>query len=458
MMKQFLSLVLFIMIGGFLSSQEGGTAVAEGASSAPEKSEEEKRYDTIRYGTDTEIAALIQTIKTEQVTYLDDELAKLAGQTKNRNILSGIFTFFGDRQKEGLEERALRAIEERDDEANETILAAIEYLGKVAAGDAAGPLEKLLDNEERRFMNAAFRALGRVVTQENAGEVAEYLLGYYEGRDPGDENRREIIVALGETKAKEGVSFLASLAVNDDERIPLRLAALSSLAKIGDPQGLEAVLSAASSQDPNVRSAAIAALGPFSGDAVDSAILEAFRDSYYRTRIAAAQAAKERKLADAVPYLRYRSERDEVPAVKDEAIRALGAIDNNETTAALESLFSERKNTDRVRILAAEMLLQNDPGRFAEKVIADLDEAKTKNQTALYNGFLRVLGAAKTGKLEGLVRRFFSSGGVIEKSYALDMTVNNEFRGLADQVRELADPKNGSLSRKARETLRKLGL
>jgi HEAT repeat protein len=425
-----------------------------------EKSLEEQRLDTVRYGTETEIAALIQTMKNEGGAYLDAEFIALAQSSRNRLILAGIFSFFGDRGQEGLEGRALRALDEWGEEANETVLAAIDYLGKIRAPAAILPLEKLLDGEERRFMAAAFRALGRAAG--NAGDEAEgaadFLIDFYARREPSDEYRREIAAALGETGSKKGVPLLAALAEDDEARAVLRIAALESLAKIGDPQGLDAVLKAASSADPNVRSAAIGALGPFSDPSADSVILEAFRDSYYRSRIAAAQAAGERGLEGAAPYLRYRAERDEVPTVKDAAIRALGAIGNDETMAVLEALFAERKNSDRVRLLSAEMLIRHNGDRYAEKAVAELDEAKTKNQTALYNGLLRVLGGAKTRKVEDLARRFFFSGAVVEKSYALDMTVNNEFRGLAEEVKKLADEKNGALARKAKTVLAALGL
>jgi HEAT repeat protein len=284
------------------------------------------------------------------------------------------------------------------------------------------------------------------------------LINFYNERVPGDENRRDIIIALGDVKSPAGIPLLREIAENSDERSALRVAALDSLAKIGDSRGLGAALLSVDSADPNVRSAAVAALGPFSGPDVDNAILEAFRDSYYRTRIAAAQAARDRRLTEAVPYLRYRAERDEVPAVKDEAIKALGAIGDGQCLEFLTSLFAERKNSDRARILAAEMLLQNDADAYAARVIAELDEAKQKNQTALYNGFLRVLGAAKSPVLEDLCKRFFASGGVVEKSYALDITLNNGFRSLAAQVKDLNDEKNGSLSRKSRSVAEKLGL
>jgi HEAT repeat protein len=425
------------------------------AAPPPENTVEASRLATIHYGTETEIAVLIQTLKAEGSDYLDNELIALVENTRNQQILSGIFTFFGDRGLGGLESRAIRAIEERDDEANETVLAAADYLGKVKAGRAVGVLMKLLDSQERRFMGTAFRALGRAggASPEDADDTAEYLIDYYTNREPGEENRRELITALGAAGSPKGVSFLAEIAGNNEERIALRIAALDALAKIGDEAGLNAVILSISAPDPNVRASAVAALGPFSGEEVDSAILEAFRDSYYRTRIAAAQASRERKFEKAVPYLRYRAERDEVPAVKDEAIRALGAIATKECLSIIETLFDERKNADRVRIVSAEMLIKNDPGKYLDRLIIELDEAKTKNQTPLYNGLLKIAGEAKTEKLEDTARRFLSSGGIIEKSYALDMAANNKLRGLIEAVRALTLDKNQSLARKARRTL-----
>jgi len=425
---------------------------------------EESRLATIQYGTETEIAALIQTLRNENADYLDTELIALIENTRNQRILSGVFGFFGEREKNGLEERALRAIAERDEETNETILSAIDYLGRVKYAQASSVIMDLLDTEERRFLSSGFRALGRASSSDSAlaDEAAEFMIDYYEYRNPGSDNQREIITAIGATGSLKGVSFLAGIASNTDERIPLRIAALDALSKIGDPEGLEAVLACVSTNDPNVRSAAVAALGPFSGDAVDSAILDAFRDSYYRTRIAAAQASRDRRLAAAVPYLRYRAERDEVPNVKDEAIRALGAIANEEAVSVLDSLFTERKNADRVRLVAAEMLMKNAPDSNLRQLIIELDEAKTRNQTALYNGLLRVIGetviSGDKTDMENITRRFLRTGTIIEKSYGLDMAVNNNLVMLSDEIKSLTTDRNESLARKAVRTANTLGI
>jgi HEAT repeat protein len=463
--------ILLAVLSGFpagIPAEDGGTEDTPAAEAASEKTPaapaeknavETSRLAVIRYGTETEIASLIQTLKTENADYLDDELVALVKNTRNRNILSGVFSFFGERGKGGLEDRAVRAIEERDEEANETILAAVEYLGRVKAGAAVGPLMELVDNNEDRFFNAAIRALGRIggSDRKEADRIALYLMEFYAKGDPDSENRREIVVALGSTGSAEAAALLSEIADNNDERVPLRIAALEALSKTGGEGGLKSILAAVTAQDPNIRSAAVEALGPFSGPEVDRAILEAFRDSWYRTRIAAARAARERKLEEAVPYLKFRAERDDVPTVKDEAIRALGAIATGEAETVLEALFGERKNADRIRVGAADMLMKNNPGKYLETLLIELDEAKRKNQTPLYNGLLKAAGEARTEKVADTARRFLRSGGIIEKSYALDMAANNGFRELAGEIRALTEDKNASLAAKARRTLEKLG-
>jgi HEAT repeat protein len=422
------------------------------------------RLDTIKYGTETEIAALIQTLRSENTDDLDDELIKIVQTSGNVKILTGVFGFFGDREKSGLETRAIKALSQREDEANETILSAMDYLGKLKSTDAVPVIMEILETEEKRFLSAGFHAIGNASSGDKklADETAEFLVDFYNDREPGSENRSVIINAIGATGSKTGVSFLAEIAVNTDERIPLRIAALGALSKIGDPDGLEAVLTCVNTNDPNVRSAAVGALGPFTNSQAESAILDAFRDSYYRTRIAAAQASRDRKLVAAVPFLKFRAERDDVPNVKEEAIRALGAIANAEAIEVLEGLFSERKNTERVRILAADMLVKNTGGKYFSKLIIELDEAKKRNQTNLYNGFLKVVGETVTendkSEIEGIARRFMSLGGIMEKLYGLDMALNNKLIGLKEEIITLSKDKNESISKKAKRTAESLGI
>ena len=422
------------------------------------------RRDTIMFGTETEIASIIQSLRSENADYLDDELVVLVETTRNVRILTGVFGFFGEREKSGLEARAIRAITERENESNETVLSAVEYLGHVKSADAVPVIMELLDTEERRFMNTAFRALGRASSAAGdlADETAEFLVDFYTYREPGSDNQSVIITAIGDTGSSTGVPLLVDIVTNPDGRVPLRIAALGALSRIGDEEGLDAIMSSVNTNDPNVRSAAVAALGPFSGDAVDRAILEGFRDSFFRTRIASAQASRDRRLVSAIPYLRFRAERDDVPAVRDESIRALGAIANEEAVEVLDSLFSQRRNSDRVRILAADMLMKSNGGRSFGKLIVELDEARASNQTNLYNGLLRVAGEAvvegSTSDIENLTRRFLRDGGLMEKLYGLDMAANNSLGNLRTEIISLAADRSEAISRRARRTAERLGI
>jgi hypothetical protein len=173
---------------------------------------EEQRLRIIRYGTDTEIANLIRVLRNEQQSTpartaapentIDRELLAVAEKSRNRAILSGIFGYFGDQEIGGLEQRAITAIEERDYEAAETVNAALLYLGKVHAAGIRPLLTDIMDGEETRFLSGAIRALGQTAEKDGPAETAEYLVDYYNNRDLGDENRRLIIAALGDVKAK----------------------------------------------------------------------------------------------------------------------------------------------------------------------------------------------------------------------------------------------------------------
>jgi len=88
----------------------------------------------------------------------------------------------------------------------------------------------------------------------------------------------------------------------------------------------------------------------------------------------------------------------------------------------------------------------------------ELDEAKQKNQTALYNGLLKIIGGTKSANMESITRRLMQNSGVIERSYALDMATNNNLTSLAEDIKTVAGDRNESLAAKARRTLEKLGV
>jgi len=216
-------------------------------------------------------------------------------------------------------------------------------------------------------------------------------------------------------------------------------------------------LAALSSADPNVRASAIAALGPFTQSRAEEALLEAFRDSYYKSRAGAAIAAGKRRLEAAVPFLQYRALRDDVPAVRDESIRALGLIGSPESIKALHALFDDAAQSDRSRIVAAIALLEKDAPNSAPKVALALDAAKTQKRKELASGLLKALTEAKDGSLIDLAGRLLSSSDIVERMSGLEIAVKNNFDTLKDAIRPMTTEKSESISRKAKDALKSLG-
>ena len=455
MRKGFLQLAAvcaaMVLSGAVLHAREGADA----------EDLNELRSDTIRFGTETEIAALLQELREDGTDAFDREIIALVDGTSNHRILTIAFNFFGERSRSGLEDRAIHAVEERFDEHSETVLAAIDYLGRIGYREAIFVLREVVEGDEARFLNNSIRAMGRIggaLGGEDADDMAEYLVEFFEGRDLDAGTRREVVLALGANGSGEAVDFLAGLSADSVSGQFLRIAALEAIAQIGDPRGVYAVLAGISAGEPLIRAAAVEALGPFSGSAVDAAILDAFRDSFEPTRISAARASQTRGLAAAVPYLRFRATRDESQAVREHSIRALGAIGTVEAIAVLEELFFERRNSVRVRVAAGEALMRNDPDMHLDRFIEELDEARRRNFTAMYNSFLRILGGTTARNMEPITRRLMAERGVIERSYALEIAANNNLVSLADEIRALAGDGNQALARRAARTLERLGL
>ncbi len=433
----------------------------------------EKQKEIIRYGTEVEIANLITSLEKQQNIELDEdllqELISVEKKSKNKNVLSSIFNFMGKLKKSGLEQRALMIIQEYYDEQQEVILGALTYLEKVPYTAAIEPLNKILqESDDKTILLSTVNTIGSIGALLDLNEkekLSQYLLTYYKEKDPSEDIKNAIIKSLGNLGALETIDFLIDIVIDENIKSVPRMRALESLAKLvkisedsyQKKKVEDAFIIALQSKDSNVRATAIGCLGSFSDEQTEQAILDAFRDSFYKTRIGAAKAAEERKLTKAIPYLRFRAQYDEVLAVKEASIHALGVIATEEAQSVLLELFSTKKNPDTVRILSAEQLVSINASQYVPQIILALEEAQKNKQKNLYNGLARILSTAQTEKVHDLAVRFLQSNDPVEKLYGLQMVENNKFTDLVEQVRSLTDEKQGTITTRAKSTLTKLG-
>ncbi|MFA6508407.1 MAG: HEAT repeat domain-containing protein [Treponemataceae bacterium] len=407
------------------------------------------RRDTIRYGTDAELLALIGVLENEENTSLDADLIALLKNAGGVKFVDAVFAYLTKGKKEGGENRALQILQNRDKEANSNIDSALQYLSSVKNKKASTALREILETEDARFSTAAARALGACGNEEDA----DYLVKYGKERTLTDALTAEIIYSLGEIKSKRATDFLTGILSNPDSKSSKKIGALEALGKIADQNSLEPILDSLRDLDANVRSYAVTALSSFSGNKTEKALIEAFRDSYYKVRIAAAKAAGERKLAEAIPYLKFRAERDEIVSVKEAALSALGSIGSGEALEIIFSLFSEKKTADRLRITSAKAMLEKAPDKYITAVIAAMEQAKAEKKMLLYHGLAKIISMTKTPNLEEQTRRFLSSNDTIDKMYGLDLTILNRYEGVKELVRALEKGANTALLRKIKLAL-----
>ena len=155
-------------------------------------------------------------------------------------------------------------------------------------------------------------------------------------------------------------------------------------------------------------------------------------------------------------------------ALQLDALKAAGVSDEN---IFIEKLPGKLSKTQRPQLEACFKKLQEGDtlvvwkldrlGRSLKDLInlvQELDEAKVRNQTALYNNFLRIIGGTTSGNMESITRRLMQDRGITERSFALDMAANNNLISLAEEIRVIADDGNEGLANKARRTLETLGL
>ncbi|GMO59836.1 MAG: HEAT repeat domain-containing protein [Termitinemataceae bacterium] len=419
----------------------------------------DKMRDTIRYGTDSEIAALLKTVKSSKITELDDDLSTLAIRSKNEMIVNALFSYFMDGEKKGLEDKAIGILENRE-ENEKTSVSAIEYLGAIKEKKAKDILKEIISKDESPYINSAVKALGKIAREMGSGvsnDTAEYLIAYYTDKSPKLDTCREIIIALGSTGSKESLDFLCKIIDDDDEESSyLKIASLTALGEIKDQGTLETILKATQSTDASVKSSAVAALGGFNDAKADEAIIDAFRDSFFRTRLSAVKAAGERKLSAAIPYLRYRAINDDAASVREESVSVLGAMNKNEAGSVLLEILEDKKINDKIRISCAQALLKNEASQYCERIIELAEDAKAKKYTMLYSGLLKALSTAKSAKLKDFAARLFTSKDVTDNAIALDITANNSFGNFKEEVQRISETKNSTLAAKALKILSSL--
>jgi len=404
------------------------------AAEAAAKADAEKRLATIRYGIEGQVIELLETLKTERNTaYLDELLAVFDG-TASPRLRIAVLDYCSGLELRQAEARAAGLVEQRDSHSDALVHAAFSYLARIKSKAALGPTAELLENGEKRFMQAAVKAMG----VSGGGKEAELLIQIYE-REDGDKALREAIVqALGAMKAAKAFDLLSSIVSSEDSGKAIRMFACEALGELGDERAVEVLIGASVGSDPNVRAKAIEALGTFKTAKADNAVREGLRDAHVLPRAAAAKAVAMRKDSSAVPALEYKAAYDPERTVREASIRALSEIGGDRALDFLGGLIADTKQGAQYRASAMGAVILHGRKVDRDKALELFKQAALAKDKNLYTAFARAAAAINEETATPFIEVLLADKDFAVRLGGIAWAERNESRALEPNLRSMA--------------------
>jgi len=271
---------------------------------------------------------------------------------------------------------------------------ALNKMGPPLANEAMAALGKAILDDDQQVRQHALHALSRI--GEPALPTMQAALA-----DGKAHSKEEVIDELGYFGEKAEVAIPALLPSLSDEK--LRQAVIHTLGKIGQPaeSALPALGEALKDKDPEVRRAAIVAMGPIGKKSIPL-LQQALKDKDLRLEAAAALGLIGKAAAAAVPDLCLLLQ-DPEPEARRKAAAALGSIgsERQEVIPALMQALTDKEAGEPAMYALARM------NKAMPVLIAALRDEKTADRAAATLGHMgkpavrELLQLLKDEKLRG---------------------------------------------------------
>jgi HEAT repeat protein len=416
----------------------------------------DKRSDTIKFGLEGDVLELIKTLRSEKNAAYDESLYELYTASRNDNVRDALIGYFTDEKNPVLRDHALKVLGDPFSYKKTTVSAMLDYAMGLPLKDAAPSVRKMIEDENRDFLDKAVRTLGRI----GSAEDAKYLVGYMSGEIEGDEKtrliiRQNVMTAIGELKCLEVAPDLIEIARDEDENTVIRATAGVAAAKLLDSGAIPVLVDFFAHSDPILRSAAINGLSNFDSSEARAILMEGIKDSHYKVRLDAIDAVTKSKMGESVDYLLFRAKTDPVEQVRVKAIESLAVFGGSAPNDWLVECFKDEKATDKVRVRIAASLLEQNPGLimpdFEKVILASLKDDKKKD---LRYALGKLVTEKNVSGAEPIAIAYLSHKDTLTKSIGLDMYEKFKFSAVTETVEGIAkDDKMGALQRRAKKIL-----
>lgn len=412
----------------------------------------EKRTQIIKYGIDTEIIDLLKTLVQEKNNDYNASLNEVLIKTRNPKIKEALFKFFLEREWKGAEESALSVIRDRDNQEDVTTQAALSYLGSTKSPEAITIAVELIKVDEKKFISQAINLIGK----SGSSEQEDILLAYWE-KDPSEQLKQDILLALGGIGTEKSVDFLIKI-VNDTAKTKShRMYACTSLGKLKNDKAIPVLTKAINDQDAVIRQYAVEALASFTNIDFVTLFHDALRDSNAKVRIQAAQSIAKMKSKDFIDALIYRVNNDSEKKVKEECLKALMDINTNESITFVRNLLKDSKALLAMRDLAFSELMKKDRSASISVLKEEMISASKEKDLARFMTMVRVVSQAEGSGLNELVTVILSNKDYLVRIGALEYIKKNklsEYKAVIENL-SINDP-NETIKKKALEIIKLL--
>ena len=413
-----------------------------------------KRLDTLRYGIETQVIELLDTLKSEKNIDYAKDILSVFDASSSPKLRVAIFQYLGAMEQGGAESRGLAIIGDRDNQIEVLVQAAFTYMHTIKSKAALGEAVAILDEGDKRYMAAAIKTIGG----SGGIQEAEALLKAYEEDDVTQPIKEAIVLALGAMKAPNAFELLSGIASSDESSKAIRMYACTALGDLGDDKAIGVLVRATSANDPNERAAAVAALGKYSTTESRAAIRESLRDAHVLPRIAAAKAVGEQADVEAIPYLEYKASYDPEKSVREASMKALSDIGGDRVDGFLTDFLSEAKNSMAYRAVAFGAVVSKGGQGARNKALAAFAAAQEEKDRSLFTAFARALVVLDDMNVVPFARLMLADKEFSIRLGALAWAERNASKALEDTIKTISETdSNDAVRKRADKALERIG-
>ncbi len=425
----------------------------------------EQWRQTIEYGINSQILDLIHTLKNQNDGRLNKELTDLFKTSYDQKLQSAIIDLFTSLSYQGAEIPVRDYLAGNPDN-SALVTSCLSYLAHAVKHPEKETVQTIISytkNENDQLAGAAIRDVGDIAKRDGPDSYdfsgfLHTIIQKLQADGTSQGMMENIILTLGDLKAKQAVDPLIAI-LNDTQRpATLRDYAADSLGRIGDPKAIPAISGLLKTDNAILRAYVVNAMSHFDTPEVNPMLMQALRDSYARVRSAALDGVRRNKLTEAIPAVIFKAEHDPDPHVQLDAISTLGSLGTNQCWDALRSIFENGNISLDRRKAALEELLKGDLGASMGAIRKVITENWGLNGEQMLGTTAKVLSTTKAQQLKDIYAKLITHPNPIIQLYAMRGIALNGMSDLKKEIEKFNTPTAPAyLKREAQQTLNELG-